>query len=114
MSSISYIPGESNAIANALSCNFLETWLEDIGKLVALDNLVATKLSCSSISKLCNSSVLKIKLKKLPSGNSLLLDISTGAAHVLVPDSLKLAVTRQAHELHHPGICGTRCLISQL
>ena len=64
-SSIIHVPGDSNAVADALSRDILGVCVEDLGKLVDLSALATAQSKCSSVNKLKKSSVLRLQTMKL-------------------------------------------------
>lgn len=69
------------------------------------------QLSCPSVLQMKSSSVLKVI--PLPAGFSqILCDVSSGSPRPLVPVSLRRSIFSQLHSISHPGIRGSKRLIS--
>ena len=137
-SSIVHLPGAENCVADALSRPTSSTsllpqrktaWTQtptrslecvqgvspgiDLNTVpgFSFDQLAALQSSCSSVQSLLNSSSLKII--SVPYGTSeVLCDISTGVPRPLVPFSLRRKLFDLLHSATHPGIRGSKRLIS--
>ena len=77
----------------------------------SLEEFAAAQVKCKEVQALRSSTTLTVISKQLPSGQQLLIDVSTPSSRILVPSSLRQQVLNVVHELHHPGIRATRRLL---
>ena len=137
-SNIVHLPGAENCVADALSrpgsfasssLQFKTAWtqtssvppeyVKSVSSVPSLspctgfnfDELAPLQSSCSSIQSLLKSKSLKII--SVPFGNiEILCDVSTGVPRPLVPESLRRKLFELIHSASHPGIRGSRRMIS--
>ena len=77
----------------------------------SFDQLAALQSSCSSVQSLLNSGSLKIIFAPYRT-TEVLCDVSTGVPRPLVPVSLRRKLFDLLHSTTHPGIRGSKRLIS--
>ena len=112
---IRHIPGENNAVADALSR--IETNALLSGQPPVVDFLAMAKAQAvdPQIRALQSSpaSPFKVEAIPLPTGKDIILcDTSTGSQRPLVPSQWRRTVFESLHGLSHPGIRATQRLIT--
>lgn len=107
-SDIRHVSGEENKVADTLSR------LEGINSPDDTGSIVQAQQEDSSIPELLRNPSLQLKLIELPHlDKPLLCDFTTPKARPYIPPSLRQEVFRKLHCLSHPGVRGTRRLVSQ-
>jgi len=76
-----------------------------------VSSLSKLQASCASVQEMKSSSSLSVIIHPLKTGN-IFCDISTGSLRPLVPVPLRRLLFNQIHNVSHPGIRGSRRLIS--
>ncbi|KAI5731471.1 hypothetical protein M8J77_010485 [Diaphorina citri] len=106
---IRYVKGENNAPADALSR--IETIVQ---RTISPADLAEAQKSDLECCRLVEQPYHSLTLQEmLVEGTKLLCDTSTGRTRPFVPQSLRLAIFKQLHNLSHPGGRATARLISE-
>ena len=110
---VRHVPGTDNAVADALS-RTVAVLREPQSPLHDFDALAVAQQEDESLQAFVASEhSLALREVKLASGQSLLVDESTGRPRPLIPERLRRQYFRLLHGLSHPGVRVTQHLLSQ-
>lgn len=105
---IRHIAGESNVVADSLSR------LEAIMTPDNLDALASAQRSASEVPALFKNRSLHMRWLSLPgSPQTVLCEVSTDNAKPYLPSDFRFEAFQRLHGLSHPGVRGTRMLVTQ-
>ena len=109
---VEFMSGGENEIADLFLRSVAAVLLPSSVSTPSMQEFITAQAKCKDLRDLACSTSLCIKNKSTKHG-ALSVDTSTGQESVLVPTKLRKQVFGALHNMAHPGIRGTKRLISQ-
>lgn len=109
---IKHIQGSSNLVADALSRN-CTIYTDIVANTIKFDDLAAEQFQSSDLLILQSCPNLNIQPIRLPSGNTMLADLSFDRIRPLVPETFRRPIFTYYHSFSHSGIRASQKIIAQ-